>query len=397
MNKMMKRIFPCLMILVLVLQSFFLADMKVYAKVKDMSNCVAKVVVYIKGGYYFYYANGRVSMKNSGYYFGDANGDGWYVSGSGFFVGKPGKNPSYFITNDHVIEEFLNYDENDHSYLNTGYTLADYKEFQQYSDAGDYPVYIGFDNIELRIYYSEDDYDIAYVKDHGESNKVDLALLRIKTPTSKRQAAPLMLPDDEKLRGEIVFAYGFPGASDNYFSSGTDTYEQPTMTSGVYNQIVNDNKGVERISSDAKINHGNSGGPLCTEDGYVIGVNTNGFQEDSSDMRYYAVSISHVIEMLDENDVEYAANGTSSGGIWIAILGMFVILILAVVIVLLIILKNRKSKKQSSIMPVDNKVETSASNQNVQADAQRFCVGCGKLLSQGALFCPECGTKNDTI
>lgn len=394
MNKMMKRIFPCLMTLVLVLQSFFLTDMNVYAKAKDVSNCVAKVVVYIKGGYYFYYADGRKSMGNYGYYFGDANGNGWYSSGSGFFVGKPNENPSYFITNDHVIEEFLNYDENDHNYLNTGHTLADYKDFQQYSDAGDYPVYVGFDNIELRIYYSEDDYDVAYVKDHGESNKVDLALLRIKTPTSKRQAASLMVPDDEKLRGEIVFAYGFPGAADNYFSSGTDTYEQPTMTSGVYNQIVNDNKGVERISSDAKINHGNSGGPLCTENGYVIGVNTNGFQEDSSDMRYYAVSTSHVIEMLEENDVEYTANGTSSARAWIGILG--VIVILAVVIVLLLTLKNKKSKKQSSMKSVASEMGTLTSSENVQASAQRFCVGCGKPLSQGALFCPECGTKNNT-
>lgn len=394
MNRMIKRIFPCLMTLVLVLQIFFLADMDVCAKVKDMSNCVAKVVVYIKGGYYFYYVDGRISMENYGYYFGDANGDGWYASGSGFFVGKPNENPSYFITNDHVIEEFLNYDENDHNYLNTGYTLADCEDFQQYSDAGDYPIYIGFDNIELRIYYSENDYDVAYVKDHGERNKVDLALLRIKTPTPKRQAAPLMVPDDEKLRGEMVFAYGFPGASDNYFSSGTDTYEQPTMTSGVYNQIVNDNKGVERISSDAKINHGNSGGPLCTEDGYVIGVNTNGFQEDSSDMRYYAVSTSHVIDMLDENDVEYAANGTSPVEAWIGILGVSVILV--IVIVLLLVLKHKKSKKQSSMTPVSYKMDTPATNQNVQAATQRFCVGCGKPLSQGALFCPECGTKNDT-
>lgn len=395
MNKMMKKIFPYLMTLVLVLQSLFLADMDVYAKAKDMSNSIAKVVVYINGGYYFYYAGERKPLNDHGYYFGDANGDGWYVSGSGFFVGKPGENPFYFITNDHVIEEFLSYDENDHNYLNTSYTLADCKAFQEYSDAGNYPIYFGFDNIELRIYYSKDDYDVAYVKDHGESNKIDLALLKIKTPTSKRQAAPLMVPDDKKLRGEIVFAYGFPGASDNYFSSGTDTYEQPTMTSGVYNQLVNDNKGVERINSDAKINHGNSGGPLCTEDGYVIGVNTNGYQEDSSDMRYYAVSTSHVIEMLNKNDVKYAANTNLPGGAWIGILGA--IAIFAVVIMLLLSLKNKKSKKQSSMTPVAHEVGKSASNQNVQATVQRFCARCGKPLSQEGAFCSGCGAKNDTI
>lgn len=386
MNKMMRRIFPFLMTLVLVMQSFFLADINAYAKIKDISNCVVKVVVYIEGGGYYCYNDGWVSLEPYGYSFGDANGNGWWASGSGFFVGKPGENPSNLITNDHVIDDFLTYDEKDHNYLDTGYT---------YDDAGNYPIYLLFDTIELRVYYSGDDYDVAYVKDHGESNKVDLALLRIKTPTSKRQAAPLMVPDDEKLRGEIVFAYGFPGASDNYFSSGTDTYEQPTMTSGVYNQIVNDNKGIERISSDAKINHGNSGGPLCTEDGYVIGVNTNGYQKDSSDMRYYAVSTSHVMEMLDKNDVEYVANGTSSVGTWIGILGAIVILV--VVIVLLLILKNKKSKKkkQSSMMPVASERETLTSNENAQTAKQRFCAGCGKPLSRGVRFCPECGLPND--
>lgn len=399
MNKMMKKIFPCLMTLALVLQGLFLADMDVYAKAKDVSNCVAKVVVYVEGGYWFYYDGGRISLEKYGYHFGDANGDGWWSSGSGFFVGELNEDPSYLITNDHVIYDFLNYDENDYTYLETDFTLADLEEFQQYSVAGDYPVYFGFNNIELRIYYSEDDYDVAYLKDHGNRDKVDLALLSIKTPTSKRQAAPLMLPYDEKLRGEIVYAYGFPGVADNYFSSGTDTYEQPTMTSGVYNQIVNDNKGVERISSDAKINHGNSGGPLCSEDGYVIGVNTNSWNEDSSDIRYYAISTSHVIEMLDENDVDYATNETSAWGAWIGIIIaiLVIIAILAVVIVLLLSKKNKKSKKQSSVMPVSPDMKVPDSAQNVQAGAQKFCIGCGKPLSRGALFCSECGTKNDTI
>lgn len=386
MKQMMKKLFPYLMTLALMLQCFFLADVKVYAKVKDMSNCVAKVVVYIEGGGFFCYNDGWVSLVPYGYSFGDANGNGWWSSGSGFFVGKPGENPSNFITNNHVIDDFLNYDENNHNYLETGYT---------YDDAGNYPIYFLFDTIELRIYYSEDDYDVAYVKDHGATNKIDLALLSIKAPTTKRQAAPLIVPDDAKLRGEMVFAYGYPGAADNYYSGGTDTYERPTMTSGVYNQIVNDNKGVERISSDAKINHGNSGGPLCTEDGYVIGVNTNGWHEDNSDTRYYAVSVSHVMDMLDKNSVNYTTNRTSSGGVWVGILGAIVIF--AIIIVLLLSVKSKKSKKQSSMMPADHEVKVSASNQNVQAGAQRFCVGCGKPLSPGALFCPECGTKNDTL
>lgn len=388
MNKMMKRMFTFLMTLILILQSFFLADINVYAKVKDVSNCVVKVVTYIERGGFYCYNDGWVSLVPYGYSFGDANGNGWWSTGSGFFVGKPGENPSNLITNNHVIADFLSYDEKDHNYLETGY---------YYDDAGKYPIYLLFDAIELRVYYSGTDYDVAYVKDHGETNKVDLALLRIKTPTSKRQAAPLMVPDDEKLRGETVFAYGFPAASDNYFSSGTDTYEQPTMTSGVYNHIVNDNKGVERISSDAKINHGNSGGPLCTEDGYVIGVNTNGYQEDSSDMRYYAVSTSHVMEMLDKNAVEYAANGTSSVGVWIGILSTLVLLVILVAaIVLLLILKNKKSKRQSSMMPAASEREMLTSNEKVQAATQRICSGCGNPLSPEVRFCPKCGTPNDT-
>lgn len=84
MNKIMKKIFPCLMTLILVLQSLLLVDMDAYAKIKDASNCVAKVVVYIEGGYFFYYLNGRQKLDEYGYHFGDANGDGWYSSGSGF-------------------------------------------------------------------------------------------------------------------------------------------------------------------------------------------------------------------------------------------------------------------------------------------------------------------------
>lgn len=230
--------------------------------------------------------------------------DGEYSGGSGFFIGESGKNPQYILTNCHVIEEYVASGEGGEIVTLYGYTYDDE------------PVYLHADSCELRIYYSSDDYDIAYVDCFGDSEKVDLAVLRIKDATEKRHTLKLQEPSEDMV-GDTVYTVGYPGNADNDFS-GASHYgiDDATVHKGAINRFVmNEGKGVERIAIDATVQHGNSGGPLVNEDGYVLGINTNvesnvkyGTQVE---VDYYAINTTEVIRFLDKNNIPYE---TASGG-----------------------------------------------------------------------------------
>lgn len=265
-------------------------------------------------------------LKDAALYITDGNrfealqslGDTEFSGGSGFFVGNSGDDPQYIVTNCHVISDYLEADEGGTYIYPTG---------QLYDG---YPVVVGATSCELRIYYSQDDYDIAYVDSYGDVEKVDLAVLRLRNATDKRHALPLLISTDNMV-GDTVYTVGYPGNADNYFT-GASKYgvEDATVHKGSINRfVVNDGKGVERIAIDATIQHGNSGGPLVTEDGCVIGVNTNVYStspyENQVEADYYAISTSELIRFLEKNNISYevasdaatddtGASGTASGG-----------------------------------------------------------------------------------
>ena len=84
-----------------------------------------------------------------------------------------------------------------------------------------------------------------------------------------------------------------------------------TVSDGIISRFVTINN-VDFIQFTASITHGNSGGPLVTEDGYVVGVNTLGISsEDQSQSSPYAIAADHVMEMLNQTGIKYhGATGT---------------------------------------------------------------------------------------
>lgn len=117
----------------------------------------------------------------------------------------------------------------------------------------------------------------AQVVDRQRDDGVDLALLSL-ADGATGPALPLSsLPTGL----QPVYAAGYPGdvvASDadfKKFLSGNDNRAAPPVKSnGIVMSVQNRSAGKPRIIHSARINQGNSGGPLLDECGRVVGINS---------------------------------------------------------------------------------------------------------------------------
>ena len=295
--------FLCLLIISYLL---IVPTLEIYAAndaVKNARNGVVAISFYLKGAYTFVTDGNAVEKVND-------IGDTPYEGGSGFFIGKEGEDPQYIVTNCHVIQSYLDSGEGGSFFDIVGYA----------DDAHTLLWGVAATSCELRVYYDQDDYDLAYVECYGSVDKVDLAVIRLKEPTTKRIPLKIMVPTEDMVT-DTIYTLGFPGNADNYFT-GASKYgvTDCNIDEGIIKKFVmTEGTGVERISVSAAIEHGNSGGPLVSEDGYVLGINTNHYstqyEDDKVEQEYYSISSKELVNFLKTNsnaDYEEVKAGESS-------------------------------------------------------------------------------------
>lgn len=294
-------------------------------------NGVVSLQFYVTGGVFCAIVDGE-DLPFSEYEYGLCS------SGTGFFIGNEGEDPRYIVTNEHVIDDYLNADE--------GGTVRLVLEDQYYQG---YPVVLWAKSCELRVYYDKDDYDVAYVACYGDQDKVDLAVLKIANPTDKRHALQLKVPTKDMV-GETVYTVGFPGNAENQFTDAK-RYGLDDMTvhkGSITKFAMNAGKGVERIQIDATVQHGNSGGPLITEDGCVIGINTNVSSNspyvNQIETDYYAINSSELVTFLERENIPYtlAASQGVSKNLIVVIVACAAVCVAAAVAIIVILSKKKK-------------------------------------------------------
>lgn len=259
-----------------------------------------------------------------------ANEDISFGWGTGFFVGVPGTDPMYLLTNYHVIEEFVE--------LGSGNLME-----------------VPVDDVVIRgrsiikVYYDSSDYEEAYVVGYNEDK--DVALLKLASPTSKRKALALIVPADNMVSSE-VYAVGYPGLAENIFVNATSSWgaADASVTGGKINRLFTQSgTGAEHIQIDVVILPGNSGGPLVNSDGHVLGINTKVVEDAAAGNRiYYAISINEAIPLLKQYSVDYVLvdpdveDNTTPDSQWILIAAGAAVLVALIVVFLII--KSKKNK-----------------------------------------------------
>jgi serine protease Do len=108
-----------------------------------------------------------------------------------------------------------------------------------------------------------DDGTVLPAKVLGRDSRTDIAVLKVE---AKKQLPYIQLGNSANVKsGEWVVAMGNPFGLGGTVTAGIVSASGRDIGSGPYDQF---------IQIDAPINQGNSGGPLFTQDGKVIGMNT---------------------------------------------------------------------------------------------------------------------------
>jgi S1-C subfamily serine protease len=141
----------------------------------------------------------------------------------------------------------------------------------------------------------------------------DLALVHFKLSGKKVAAVPIAkdLPE----QGDTVYTFGSPTGQQNVIAPGMVSSVRTgkevaalmdRLGKDVYVKAMNYTLDANWIQHTAPMSHGNSGGPLVTEKGEVVGLNTMNFAAEGSansgQSLNYAISATHLNKLLQSAD-----------------------------------------------------------------------------------------------
>jgi len=198
--------------------------------------------------------------------------------GSGFFVTSDG----FMFTNEHVVSHFV--DMRDKGII-SGKSSIDFKKLAK----ANYGLYKAKPKIWVVVGGVVHNAHLTHV-----SSEMDFAILKIDGDDFPKFN---LSSDDDIEKTTPLTALGFPGVATNGLSNeerivdslrsstpqmnikksfGTDSFDFCVSEGKVFRMRQDKTSGYKWIIHDAIINGGNSGGPLCSENGVVVGINTLG-------------------------------------------------------------------------------------------------------------------------
>ncbi|MFI7702271.1 serine protease [Nonomuraea sp. NPDC049480] len=135
----------------------------------------------------------------------------------------------------------------------------------------------------------------------------DFALLKV---NGQQNLPTVPLGDDADVRtGDTLYISGFPGLVTNTPFFSLESKLEPALTEGPYNAQRATTSGVPYIQTQAPSYHGNSGGPVFSKDGKVIGMLIAGTVSQSgeaSESESFVLPVGIIKEKLGEKNIKPA-------------------------------------------------------------------------------------------
>ncbi len=209
--------------------------------------------------------------------------------GTGFAIGKPGEAVEYIVTNGHVV---------DYGYLGPKA----------------YPGQVYSAGVQVYFSAAENQYVSAEVVYYSPSTEKDIAIIKLPSKTDKRKPITIKNADAVSI-GDTAYALGYPGVASNSQQFSTYDENDITLTRGIISKRTKPAWSTyDAFQMDVYINHGNSGGPLVDEQGFLIGINASGAvdEQGKSEGVNFAITSGELVKILDSEHIPYAM---ASGGL----------------------------------------------------------------------------------